>query len=211
MPTPEEEAAAKATAEKAAKETEAAAEKARADEAAKAALGDAGKAALDAERKGRKEAERAAREAQAKLDEIEKASLSETERLKKEAEEGKALAASATDKLRRANLMAALSEAGVGNVKAAVRLLDGVEYSDDDEPKNLDAAMTAAKAEFGEAMFKGSKPTAANIDGGGGGGDRDRAPSLTAEELAIAKSFDMTPEEYAAEKDPGYNPDPVKT
>lgn len=208
MSTPEEEAAAKAAAEKEAAD-KAAQEKADADAAAKAAeakLGDAGKAALDAERKARRDAEKAAKAAQAKLDEIEKASLSETERLKKEAEDGKALATSATEKLRKANLMAALSEAGVSNVKAAVRLLDGVEYDDSDEPKNLDAAITAAKAEFGEQMFKTAKPPAPDINGGGGGGDVDKAPQLTAEELAMAKSFGMTPVEYAAAKDPGWQP-----
>lgn len=171
-------------------------------------LGPGGQAALKAERDARKAAEKTAREAKAKLDALEAEKLSDVEKLEKRAADAEALASGATDKLRKANLMAALSEAGVQNVKAAVRLLDGVEFDDSDEPKNLDAAITAAKAEYGEALFKQSKPAAPNIDAGGGGGDQDRAPSLTAEELAMAKSFGMTPAEYAAAKDPGYAPEP---
>lgn len=198
-------AAEKAAADKAAQE------KTDAEAAAKAAeakLGDAGKAALDAERKARRDADKALKEAQAKLDALEAEKLSDVEKLEKRAADAEALASGATDKLRKANLMAALSEAGVQNVKAAVRLLDGVEFDDSDEPKNLDAAITAAKVEYGEALFKQAKPAAPNIDAGGGGGDQDRAPSLTAEELAMAKSFGMTPAEYAAAKDPGYAPEP---
>lgn len=202
MPTPEEEAAAKAekeAAEKAANETAEAARKAQ-----EATLGDAGKAALDAERKARKDAEKAAREAQAKLDALETASLSETERLKKEAEDGKALAASATEKLRKANLIAALTFAGVQNAKAAARLMDGVEYDDTDEPRNLDAAITAAKGEFGEDLFRGVKPVPPSNVNASEGNEHKPGPGLNAEELAVAQSFGMTPEEYEKYKDPQY-------
>lgn len=217
-PTEQEKAAAEkaeadkqaAEAAKAKAEQEAADAKKREEEAK---LGDAGKAALDAERKARREAEKAAREAQAKLDKIEKDSLSETDRLKKEAEEGKQAAEKATAKLRQANLIGALADKGItgAKAKAAARLLDDVEYDDTDEPTNLDAAIKAASEVYGADQFKtGGGASRPNVNGNEGneGGD---PPNLTAEELAIAKSFGMTPDEYAKEKDPAYDGEPAKT
>lgn len=118
-------------------------------------LGQAGKAALEKERQARKAAEKQAKEAQKRLDAIEAEKLSETERLKKDADEGKALAATATGKLRRASLITALSEEGLtgGRAKAAARLLDGVEFDADDEPTNLKDALKAAKAIYGADLF----------------------------------------------------------
>jgi hypothetical protein len=164
-------------------------------------LGESGKAALEAERTARKAAEKTAREAQKKLDAAEAEKLSETEKLKKEAEDGKALAATATDKLRLANLRDALADKGFAGAKAkaVVRLLDGVEYDDGDEPTNLDAVLKTAEKEYGE-LVKPGKPAAPDIDPGGGGGGK--APALTADELAAAKAAGMTPEEYANYKSP---------
>ncbi len=169
--------------------------------------------ALDAERALRKQHEADAKAAKAKLKKIEDADATDLEKATQRADAAEAKITAATDKIRRANLLSALSDAGVTKAKAAARLLDGVEYDDaTDEPKNLDAAITAAKAEYGDDMFKATKPAAPDINGGGGGGDKDKTPALTAEELAMAKSFDMTPAEYAAAKDPGYQPrEPVKT
>jgi colicin import membrane protein len=158
--------AAKAEQEAAAKK--AADEKKAAEQAEKDKLGEAGHRALEAERAARKEAdtarktaEKAARDAQAKLDKLEEDKLSETEKLKKQAEDGQALAAKATEKLRRAHLLMALAEEGLtgGKAKAAARLLDSVEYDDADEPQNLKDAITAATAEYGEDLFKGATPT----------------------------------------------------
>ena len=210
MPTPEEEAAAQAEKDAADEAAQEAAAKAKAD--AEAALGDAGKAALSVERKARQAAEKAARDAQAKLDALEAEKLSDTEKLEKRATDAEAKVSAATDKLRKANLLTALAASGVAHPRAAIRLLDGVEYDDSDEPKNLDAAITAAKTEYGEDMFKGSKPAPPGNVNGGEGNEHKDAPPLTAEELAMAKSFGMTPEDYAAAKDPGYQaPAPVKT
>lgn len=214
-PTPEEKAAQEAAAAEAAKaKAEADAAEAKRQEAAAAALGDPGKAALDNERKARKEAEKAARDAQAKLDKIEADSLTETERLKREAEKGQEAAKTATEKLRKANLITALAEKGIvgAKAKAAARLLDTVEYDDTDEPKNLDDAIKNASAEYGEDQFKtagnGQQPPP-NVNGGAGN-QQQQPPSLTAEELQAAEAFGMTPEEYQAEKDPSYTP-PVNT
>lgn len=208
-PTDEEKKAAadKEAADKAAKEAEDAAEAAK--NVAKG-LTPEDRASLEAvvakERAATRAAEKAAREAQKKLDDIAAQSLTETEKLKKEAEDGKALATAATDKLRRANLMAALHDAGVQNVKAAVRLLDGVEYDDSDEPKNLDDAVKSAKAEFGEQMFQAIKPGPANINGGGGNGAPSDGPSLTADEWAAATAAGMSPEEFKHYQDPKAGP-----
>jgi hypothetical protein len=211
MPTPEEEAAQaeKDAADKAAQE---AADAAKAKTDAEAALGDAGKAALSMERKARQAAEKAARDAQAKLDALEAEKLSDVEKLEKRATDAEAKVSAATDKLRKANLLTALSASGVAHPKAAVRLLDGVEFDDSDEPKNLDAAITAAKTEYGEDMFKGSKPAPPGNVNGGEGNEHEDAPPLDADELAMAKSFGMTPEQYQAAKSPSYQPPaPVKT
>jgi len=98
-------------------------------------------------------------------------------------------------KLRKANLLEALTTHGLtgAKAKAAARLLDHVEYDDDDEPTNLQDAIKAATAEYGEEMFKGAK-----VNGGG--------LQLTAEETTAAKAAGMTPKEYRE-----WGDDPVDT
>lgn len=209
MPTPEEEAAAKAAAERAAADKAAADAKA-AEDAAKAAkasddekLGDAGKKALVAERDRANQAEKRARDAEAELKKIRDEKLSETERLKQENAEAKKQGAEGRKALRNANLLVALQVKGVANPRAAARLLDGVKYDDDrQEPLNLDDAITAAKTEFGDAMFRAAKTPAADInsDGGGGGGGGD-GPKLNADEKEAARSFGQTDAEYAWYRD----------
>lgn len=222
--TPEEAAAKAAEAEAAKQADEAAAAevaKAEAEAAAAAkakegegALGDAGKAALAAERKARKDAEKRAKDAEAKIKEREEAEATDLEKATKRAEEAEQKNSSATTKLRTANLLTALAGQGISgaNGKAVARLLDSVEYDDEtDEPTNLDDAITAAKAEYGEAMFKGAKPKAPAANGGGGNEGRE-GPELSAEELEVAKSMGMTPEEYANFKSPTPTlPDKKKT
>ena len=118
-------------------------------------LGPGGKAALDAERSARRRAEKQARETRQRLDALEAEKLSETEKLEKRAQDGDERAAKATTKLRRANLITALAEVGlVGTkAKAAARLLDQIEYDEDDEPSNLGERIAAAKKEFGAELF----------------------------------------------------------
>lgn len=126
-----------------------------------AELGDKGKAALAREREARKQAEKEAREMKTRLDALERDKLSDEEKLRRDAEDGKAKEEAGTDKLRKANLLVALAEKGLTGqtAKAAIRLLDDVEYDADDEPKNLDEALTSAKESYGEAMFAaGAKP-----------------------------------------------------
>lgn len=202
-----EKAAAEAAAAKAAQDEAAAAAKKAEDDAAAAKreeeLGEKGKAALDAERKARRDADKRAKDAEARLKALEDEKLSDTEKLKKEAEAGKALASTATEKLRRANLITALADEGLhgARAKAAAKLLDSVEFDDDDEPTNLKDAITSAKAEYGDDIFKGAKPKAPKTNGGEGNEDRE-GPTLTADELAAAKAAGMTPEEYETYKSP---------
>jgi hypothetical protein len=205
--TPEEKAAAeKAAADKAAADAaaaKAAEEKAAADAAAAAKAKEDDefdkdramatiRAQRDAEAKMKKERD----DALAKLKKREDADLSEAERLKKEAEEGKALATSATEKLRKANLITALAGTdGVVDAKAAAKLIEGVEYDTDDEPTNLDARVKALLEEFPLLKGEATKPKPPGTNGNEGGGD-DVKVDLTAEELAAAKETGMTAERY---------------
>ncbi len=172
----------------------------------------ADKAALEAvvakERTERKAHEKAARDALAKLKTLEDADATELEKATKRADEAEAKITAATEKVRKANLVTALADAGLtgARAKAAARLIDGVEFGDDDEPTNLEVRITAAKTEYGEDMFKGAKPSPPGNVNGGEGGNGDKPPTLTAEELSMAASFGMTPVEYEAAKSPGYRP-----
>lgn len=155
------------------------------------------KAALEKERKDRRAAEKRARDAErnAKPDKPKAEAKPET---------GEDPAAKVTDKLRRANLKAALADEGITGpqAKAAMRLIDGVDYDDDDEPTNLADALKAAEETFGKAAVRGTtKPKAPGADGGAGSaqGD-DQGPKLTADELEYAKAFGLSPEEYARHK-----------
>jgi hypothetical protein len=210
-PTAEE----KAQAEKEAADAKAAADKAKADEEAaakkkaeeEAKLGDAGKAALDSERKARREADKRAKEAQDKLDAIEAEKLSETEKAAKRATEAEAKLTDATDRLRRANLIAELSkpEHGIVSAAAAAKLIEGVEYSDDGEPTNVgDLLPSFLEA---NAFLKGEQQQTQTtqtqtLPFGGGAQPNTQTVDLTEDELLAAKSFGMTPEEYAKNKDP---------
>lgn len=202
-------AAAKEAEEKAAADA-AAAKEAEEKAAREAELGAGGKTALDAERKARRAAEKKAAEAQKKLDDAEAAKLSDLDREKKRADDAEAKVTGATEKLRKANLLTALAVEKVANPKAAARLLDGVEFDEDDEPTNLQDAIKAAKAEYGEEFFGAAKAPKKKPGSGdaGAGTDEDReGPTLTADELAAAKAAGMTPGEYEAYKLP--QPDPA--
>jgi hypothetical protein len=157
-------------------------------------LGPGGKAALEAKRAARKQAEKDARERQKRIDALEAEKLSETEKLQSEAQEGRDLAHKASEKLRRANLLSALSEAGlVGpRARATARLVDGVEFDAEDEPTNLKDRIEAAKAEFGEDMFAGATSVPVANNGGPGPapnlhqGARDATPAVDEDEQFAA-------------------------
>ena len=126
-------------------------------------LGEAGIRALVAERERANAAEKKARSAERKAADLEREKLSEVERLKADAEEGRTLAATATERLRSANMLMALHGEGITGqtARAAIKLLEGVEFNADEEPTNLDARLAAAKAAYGEQTFGGATPPAA--------------------------------------------------
>jgi hypothetical protein len=196
-------AAAAAEAERAA--ADAAAARAAEERAERdAELGAGGKAALDAERRARRDAEKRFRDAQARLDAAEAARLSDLDREKRRADDAEAKVSTATEKLRKANLLTTLSAEGIANPKAAAKLLDGVEFDDDDEPTNLQDRLKAAKAEYGDEFFgaaRAPRRKPGSTDGGAGNEDRE-GPTLTADELAAARASGMTPEQYEAFKSP---------
>lgn len=107
-----------------------------------------------------------------------------------------------TVKLRTANLLTALADKGYSGkrAKALSKLLD-VDYDDNDEPEDLDDAIDEAKDTYGAQIVARKKPKPSKTDGGDGGDDGEK-PSLTADELKMAKSMGMTPAEYANYKSP---------
>jgi hypothetical protein len=121
-------------------------------------LGEKGLVALQRERDARKLAEQEAKDAKKELDALKAEKLSDTEKLQKKAEDGEKLATTGIAKLRRANLLLALAEKGLtgGQAKAAAKLVD-VTFNADDEPEKLDAAIEAAKAEYGSTLFAVTK------------------------------------------------------
>jgi hypothetical protein len=160
------------------------------------------------ERDARKAAEKGAKEgadAIKRLAEIEAANLTETERLKKEAEEARDALNATTSKVRAANLKVALGDSryGLASAKAAATLLqaEGVEFDENDEPIGLDEAVTALVDANPFLTGEKPKPKAPNTNGGSGSGAVAPVVELTAEELDMAKSFGLTPEKYAANKD----------
>lgn len=156
------------------------------------------KAALDKERTRRKAAEKKAKPAPKPKDKPKPKSKAGEE---PDDDEDDDTPDPGTVKLRRANLISSLMEEGYTGkrAKAVARLLDDVEYDDDDEPENLEDALEAAKKSFGKDLLRMGKPKPPSGNGKEGGDDGDK-PSLTAEELAFAKAFKLTPEEYAANK-----------
>lgn len=210
--TPEEEAAAKAAAEKAAAEKKAADEaaaKAKADAEAAAKLGDGGKAALDAERTARKKAEKEAKDALAKLKAIEDADASELEKATKRADEAEAANAKLTETARKARLTVELAkpEHALVDAAATAALITGVEFDEDGNPTNVADRVKAVTETYAFLKGKAAPPPPGDINaGGGGGGGGGDGPTLTAEELSAAKAANMSAEEWAHYKDPSAGP-----
>jgi Flp pilus assembly protein TadG len=152
-----------------------------------------------------------------KAADLEAANLTASEKLKADAEkaqqerdEAKADAQAARDEANKTKLQAkiltAASKAGAIDADAVYALLqndnfavtkDGtkieVTIGDDGQVTGHEEAVTAYLE--AKPYLVGTTPT----PGPGGGGPRpSTAPALTQEQLAMAKSFDMTPEEYAA-------------
>jgi hypothetical protein len=151
-----------------------------------------------------REAEKRAAAAEKRNKEREDAELSETEKLKQEADEGRQQAEEGKRLAREAKTLTALADKGLAGAKAkaALRLLDGIEYDDQHEPTNLVEVLATAKAEYGEDMFSPPtppRPTPPNINPGPGN-TPGPAPDLTAEEVEAANKAGIDPKRYAAMK-----------
>lgn len=166
------------------------------------------KAILKKERDARRKAERKARAAERKARQAKPA-----EDKKPKPKDDTTAADAVTVKIQRANLKAALADEGITGkqAKAAMRLLDGIEYDDDDEPTNLEDVLDEAEEIYGTELIRGSataddgddakssKRKAPNVNGGSGK-QNGKGPRLTAEELKAAQDSGMKPEVYEAMK-----------
>lgn len=172
------------------------------------ALPDAVKAILSKERKARRDAEKRARQAERKLKAKPKPKPKPTAKKVDEADDDgdeTVVPDTGTVKLRKANLLTALADEGYAGKQARMlaRLLDDVDYTDDDEPVDLTDALEALEEEYGtELVAKTDTPArrkAPKVNGRDGRREK-RGPRLSAEEMQYAEAFGMTAEEYATYK-----------
>ena len=146
------------------------------------------------------------KEAKSKLDEIEAKNLSELEKANKRAEEAEAIKdralAEANDRLIRAAFMAEAAKTGAMHPEDAFALADlaGVAITDDGTVTGVPDAVKALVD--GGRLVMASKVPAPGLDGGAGSGKRaaEKPPSLTAEELEVARKMGLTAEQYAEGK-----------
>ena len=128
------------------------------------ALGPPGQRALQAEREARAAAERRATELEAEAKKLRDAQQTEQQKLEARAAEGDRKAAEAAVRIRHAKLLTALADRGLvgGQGKLAAQALASVVRFDEgtDEPMDLEAAITRAKTEYGEAAFTPTVPAA---------------------------------------------------
>jgi len=100
--------------------------------------------------------ERAARQ------KLEQAQETESQRLQREAEEGRRLSAEGTAALREARTitsLAVLPDPLVGpKARAAMKLIEGLEYDGSGQPINLPDRLEAAKAAYGADLFTTTQP-----------------------------------------------------
>ena len=207
--TEQEQAAADAVAA----EKEAADAKA-AEEAAKAATGgtdDEMKAELERTKASLKLANKEAHDRRKRLEELEKAeeerktaALSETDKLRKELEEAKAAVskseANAREMLIKAAFVAEAAKAGATHPEDVYLLADRSNV-DVNDLGHVEGVAEAVKVlvDAGRVPLSG-RPGAPNLNGGAGGGDRNRGAKLTADELEAAHRMGITPERAAAQK-----------
>lgn len=113
-----------------------------------------------------------------------------------------------TENLQKANLLLALVDKGYRGSQARLvsRLLDDVEFDDNNQPANLDDVLEEAQEVYGDALGRPAKPKAPKTDGGAGPKQTGKPAALTADELKVARACGMSAEEYRAYKDPQHRP-----
>lgn len=159
------------------------------------------KAILRKERKARRQAEREARRLTRQAGE--KPKPKRTPKKDGERNDSDDTAPSAgVQKLRTANLLLSLQGKGyAGNrAKAVARLLDNVDYDDNDEPIDLDGALEDAAELYGDDMIAastGDKPRPKPPKTGGSDRSQDPPSNLTAEEVKAAEQAGKTPKQWA--------------
>jgi hypothetical protein len=150
------------------------------------------------------------KEALDKLKQFEESQLSEAERIQKQVEEAEETArqaqaerdkaiADARETLIRAEFIAEAGKQGAKHPGDAFSLADlsGVAVNDDGVVEGVEGAVKAL-IESERLPLRG-KPQAPNLDAGAGGAERpgEKPVNLTEEEMHVARSMGLTPEEYA--------------
>lgn len=146
--------------------------------------------------------------AKQKLDEIQAEQLSELEKAQKRAAEAEAAKdralQEANDRLIKAAFIAEAAKAGAAHPEDAFALADlgAVAITDDGAVSGVAEAVKALVE--GERLVMTGRPTAPNLDGGAGGGERtgEKAVRLSQEELEMARKMGLTPEQYQKGKKP---------
>lgn len=137
------------------------------------------------------------------LDKLKDAELSDLEREKKRADDAETKLQESMSRVRDSNLRVAIaqSDSNIVDVETATMLLNkrGLEFDNDGEPIGIKDALTTLVS---DKPFLVGKATARQRTGGTNGGagndeDSEGSGGLTADELIMAKSFHMKPEEYA--------------
>jgi hypothetical protein len=145
-------------------------------------------------------------EANSELSRLREAELSDTEKEKKRADEAEQRLSAQMERVQNANLRVALSTHGnIVDVDTAALLLrqQGVTFTEDGEPEQVDDAIKSlVEAKPWLVGSTGTRSSAGSTNAGAGNSD-DGAGGvhLTADELAIARAFHMSPEDYAKNKD----------
>ena len=136
---------------------------------------------------------------EARIRQFEDAEKTELERAQARAAELEQAHAAATEKIRAANLKAAVYDAaddlGLASASLALRAVDRhrIDWDDGDAPTNLHDLLTELAEEEPALKAKTPRTPRTNATGGAGG---QEPPALTAEQLAWAEKTGMTPDEY---------------
>lgn len=134
-----------------------------------------------------------------RLREIEDAEKTELQKARERAAELEQAHAQATERVRQANLKAAVydiaNDLGLASASLALRAIDRdkLDWDDADAPTNLHDLLTELAEEEPALKAKTARTPRTNATGGAGG---QEPPALTAEQLEWAARTGMTPDEY---------------